>query len=195
MKKKKTPKMLSYSITHSKTVHLAFEDRLSASMTFVYVPQTTTSSEYWDVTVRSDYGTWSHGWSTKGMGNKTIYEFMAETPVDYFVHKFQYNIPKVFDVDGTLKNIKKSLRTELKEKRLSRKQYNTAMKELENLKHEDSEDGFLYAAAQEAVTLCHILNDELYFFVEHKIPDNIRFFFDTLFPKFFPLIKELANHY
>lgn len=187
------PKLLSSTISNSITIKLQLKSGHTSSMTFIHSPETKGSQEYWDVVVRSDLESWSYGWSRKGMGNKTIFEFMTDDMVDYFARKFQYSVKKVFDVDGTLTNIKESLKQQYKEKVFNKKHYTLLLEQLDDLRSEDSEESFLFTLSEEHKELLKALNEEPYLYTSYKIPDNVSYFFKHIFPMFFPLIKNIRN--
>lgn len=130
-------KLKSSNIQNDTTIRLRFEGGAWATMSFQYFEE----NDWWQVSINSDWGSWSYSWSRSGMG-KDIFNFMSERcGRDYLISKFTGQESRYFNAQKSAQNIRKDIRKELDYWK-DRKRFEYLIEKTKDLENYDSGDMF-----------------------------------------------------
>jgi hypothetical protein len=178
-------KLTGSTIQKDTTIRLNFEGGSWAAMTFIQL-----QNDWTDVSITSDWGSWSYGWSKSGNSWKTIFEFMASrSDQGYFTGKFMGKEKSVFNAKKSCTILRKRIREEVKWI-YEKEKYETLMYQVSELENCETDESFIheYFRHDELKEVC---GDEPWFSTVFETHPRTHRFFKDIYPKFVPQIRKL----
>lgn len=187
----RAPKKVHASVAYNPTIYLRWDNGDWGKMTFQETQHD--GDTWWTVALTSSWGSWDYSWSRKGMG-KSIYNFLTKDRHDYIVRNMMAKLSEKYDHEGTCKNIRKLIKEEYPNYWRDKDEVDELRWQEKSFRgHDvDSFDSFYYTL-RSYPALDELMGEEPWHYIQSNKSKSAHFFFNKMFPKFYPEIKKLAK--
>ena len=141
------------------------------------------------VSIQSDWGDWSHYWPPRAHGRTSLKAFLCEGDFDYLADKFMGRTEDEFDLEGTVKAIKKRIVEARWQHDLSKDDARELIEEAELMAEEGPVRDVLLDGM--SATMRRLLGGEHWPIIEYRKPAKYLWLRDGVLPA---LVDELRRH-